>query len=549
MYSMKIDKRLNKIFINFRNQKLFLIFITTASTIMSACIPFFIMNLIDIITYDLNLSKITKLGFIIICLTLLNIILDFVQSYFWNRLRLRSINHLRKVLFEKMLYKSKEYFDKNNPGKILALIMDDSSIVAQNVVIGMPMLVSNIVHLITVSVVLFILSKQLFFVVLIGAPLYVFVFNRLNANIRKTSKSEREHFSTIMSDAQEKINGIDTIKIFQKESFMYKNFSKKINLHLKFICKNSVYQTLGNGLTNTIISLIPVIILLYGSFLISNEVLTLGGLIAFHTYIAYLYEPLMNLSDYNIGIQRSLAVSENILNFLYEDEAIIDGSYDLTTFETLEFDNVSFSYNDKDLVLENLSFKINKGDKVAIKGGSGCGKSTLIKLLLKMYTPTKGHIYINGIDIQDIKRSSLYGIFSIQVQNLFVFDGTVSENISLDSKLDTKKVFESMNIAQLTKSHPFDNLENIINNNSISGGQKQRVCLARTFFKNFEILILDEPTASLDSEIESNLKIILESMVENKTLILTSHRPCLLELCNKEINLELCEFNEYYLPT
>lgn len=535
---MKINKNLSKIFIKFRKHKFILLLITTSSTLMSSCIPFLIMDLINLITYEFNFSKIINLGVIIIILTIVNILLDFIKNFLWHKLRLKSVNHLREFLFQKMLYKPKSYFDKNNPGKILTLIMDDSSIVAQNIVIGMPMLIANIIHLITVSTVLFLLSKQLFYIVLIAVPLYVFFFNKLNVKIRKSAISEREHFSSVMSDVQEKINGIDTIKVFRKENFMSQNFSDKLNSHFKFVCKNLLYQTLGNGVSNGIISLLPVIILLCGSILIAKNNLTLGGLIAFHTYLSYLYEPLMNLSDFNIGIQRSVAVGENILNFLYNDNSIQDGIYDLKNFETLEFDNVSFSYNENDVVLKNLNFKINKGDKVAIKGGSGSGKSTLIKLLLRMYTPTEGTIYINGIDINNIKLSSLYDLFSIQVQNLFIFDGTIGENISLEKSFDSNKILQCMDISQLSKNYPFNDLQNTVNNNSISGGQKQRICLSRTFFKKFEILILDEPTSSLDSEIEIKLMDNLAHLIKNKTLLLTSHRPCLLELCNKEIDLE-----------
>lgn len=537
---MKVDKKLSEIFIKFRKQKVFLAIIITITTLVSACIPFLIMDLIDTITYNLNYSKIFNLGILIIVITLINIILDFIQNYYWHKLRLESVNYLREFMFKKMLFKSKLYFDNNSPGKILALIMDDSSIVAQNIVIGIPMLASNIIHIITLSIVLFVLSKQLFLLLLIVIPVYTLIFNKLNSNIRKTSRIEREHFADVMSDAQEKINGIDTIKVFQKENFMYENFSEKINKHFKFVSKNLLYQSMGSGLTGAIISLTPIVILLYGSFLISKNNLTLGGLMAFYTYISYLYEPLTNLSDFNLGVQKSLAVGENILKFLEIEENHIDGKVKVKEFETLEFYNVSFSYSKKDIVFKNLSFKINKGDKVVIKGGSGCGKSTLLKLILRMYTPTEGTIYVNGEDIKNIELSSLYNLFSIQVQNLFVFDGSIKENISLDKSIDKKEIYKSMNLAQLSReSHPFDDIENIINNNSISGGQKQRVCLSRAFLKPFDILILDEPTSAIDSELEEKLKEELEILVNDKTLIITSHRPCLLELCNKEINLEI----------
>ncbi|CEQ12077.1 multidrug ABC transporter ATPase and permease [[Clostridium] sordellii] len=536
---MKIDKRLSNIFLKFKKQKVFLIIIIILTTLISAFIPFLVMDLIDTITYHLNFSKITKLGTLIIAITLIKIVLDFTQNYYWHKLRLNAVNHLREFMFEKMLYKSKEYFDKTSTGKILTMIMDDSSIVAQNIVIGMPMLASNIIHLLTVSVVLFILSKQLFLVLLILIPIYTIVFNKLNSKIRNISKIERVHFADIMNDAQEKIDGIDTIKVFQREEFMYKNFSEKIQNHFKFVSKNLFYESMGRGITDGIIALTPIVILLYGSFLIANEKLTLGGLMAFYTYISYLYEPLMNLSDFNLGRQKAISVGENILNFIDIECNEKDGAFKISEFEKLEFKNVCFSYKGESDIIKELSFTINKGDKVAIKGGSGSGKSTLLKLILRMYNPTYGNIYINNIDIRDIELSSLYKLFSIQVQNLFVFEGTIEENISLGKTINIEKIYKSMDLGQLNRTlNPFNNIKNNINNNLLSGGQKQRLCLSRAFLKPFDILILDEPSSSIDIDLEDNLKLDLKKLIEEKTLIITSHRPSLLELCNKEINLE-----------
>lgn len=536
---MKIDKRLSNIFLKFKKQKVFLIIIIILTTLISAFIPFLVMDLIDTITYHLNFSKITKLGTLIIAITLIKIVLDFTQNYYWHKLRLNAVNYLREFMFEKMLYKSKEYLDKTSTGKILALIMDDSSIVAQNIVIGMPMLASNIIHLLTVSIVLFILSKQLFLVLLILIPIYTIVFNKLNSKIRNISKIERVHFADIMNDAQEKIDGIDTIKVFQREEFMYKNFGEKIQNYFKIFSKNLFYESMGRGITDGIIALTPVVILLYGSFLIANEKLTLGGLMAFYTYISYLYEPLMNLSDFNLGRQKAISVGENILNFIDIECNEKDGVFKISEFEKLEFKNVCFSYKGENDIIKELSFTINKGDKVVIKGGSESGKSTLLKLILRMYSPTYGNIYIYNIDIRDIELSSLYKLFSIQVQNLFVFEGTIEENISLGKAINIERIYKSMDLGQLNRSlNPFNNIKNNINNNLLSGGQKQRLCLSRAFLKPFDILILDEPSSSIDIDLEDNLKSDLKKLVEEKTLIITSHRPSLLELCNKEINLE-----------
>lgn len=186
-------------------------------------------------------------------------------------------------------------------------------------------------------------------------------------------------------------------------------------------------------------------------------------------------------------------------------------------------------------MLKDFNFKINKGDHIGIVGKSGCGKSTFLKLLLGMYYPTSGKILINDIDIREVDLNSFYSVLAIQEQLPFIFEGTLEENLTLGSNIPKPfidKIIKDIQISDINNSLDKISL------NTLSVGQKQRICMARALLKNPEILILDEPTSALDCKLEETIQKNLESLTENKTVLLITHRPALLKNCTTLLNLE-----------
>ena len=535
----KSSKKLRLLFKSFKKEQILVCILIFIEIILSACIPFLIKDLVDIITYSNEFKEVIEISFFIVLITLVNVFIGVVQNYMWHRLRLNSINFLRGKMFEKALLKSKSYFDNNGIGKIIAIVIDDVSMVAQNIVIGFPMLFSNVFKFLVVVIVLFTFNIPLTIITLSVIPLYFLTFNYINKRIRKTSKLERERFELVVKDAQEKLQGVDTIKVFNKEEFMTLKFNQVLSNHFKFVKKNLLYNNIGMGVNKLIISLLPIAILLYGSSLVAKGSLTLGTLIAFFTYISTIYEPLSNLSDYTMGLQTSLSVGERILEFLEKDLNDNKGEY-VKEFKSIRFENVSFGYNDKNLILENLNFEINKGDKVGFVGESGKGKTTVLKLILGLYKPVEGAIYINDININNINIKSLYSLISLQEQNLFIFDGTLKDNITLNSEISNDKVDKAIEVSQISelrKGIDISEIQIAESGANLSGGQKQRICLARALAKEFELIILDEPTSALDYNLEDKIKESLKRYIDDKTLIIISHRESMLDICDKIIDL------------
>jgi ATP-binding cassette subfamily B protein len=331
---------------------------------------------------------------------------------------------------------------------------------------------------------------------------------------------------------------------------MAEKFKDTLNRHFKYVNKNVLFNSIGNGASSMIMSLLPIIILVYGGYLINNGLISLGSLIAFYTYLSKIYEPLSNLSYYNIGLQTALGMSERILEFLDADLDVDQGTVEISNFEYLEFKNVSFGYDDNNYVINNISFRINKGDKVALIGGSGSGKSTIVALIAKMYKPSAGEIIINGYKIDNIKKESLYNILTLLEQNPFVFSGTLEENITLGNCIDHNIVNKSILISKMDDlcANCKDNLNfNIAEfGTNLSGGQKQRLCLCRTLAKQSQVIILDEATSALDANLENSIIDNLNDFLcgYNKTLIAVSHKPSILKICNKIIHIENGQLRE-----
>ena len=529
------NNKLYKLFSGFKKKQIFICVLISVEISVSAYIPFLIRDLINIITYNNNINKVISISEILFIITILHVIILKIENYYWHKLRLESVNYLRLKMFESALVKPKSFFDNKSIGEILAMIMDDTSIAAQNIVIGMPMLFSNIVNLIIVVCVLLSLNVKLTIITLSILPIYIVLFNHLNKKLRKTSKSERENFGMVMKDAEEKLQAVDTIKVFKMESFMTRIFKNKLDSHFKYVKKNLFYNNLGSGLTRLITSLLPILILTYGSILITKRQLSLGALIAFYTYMSNIYEPLSNLSDYNLGLQTSLAVSDRIIDFLELNIIKDTGKINISNFKSMEFKDMSFGYEPDKLIFKDFNFKINKGDHVGIVGKSGCGKSTFLKLLLGMYPANRGQILINDIDIRDVNISSLYSMISIQEQVPFIFDGTLEENLVLNSPIKRtflNKITDAMKVSEIGSFNKKISLSNL------SVGQMQRICMARALLKNSEILIFDEPTAALDLNLEKQIQNNLKYLTSDKTVILVTHRTELLKDFNVILDLE-----------
>ena len=265
-----------------------------------------------------------------------------------------------------------------------------------------------------------------------------------------------------------------------------------------------------------------------GAFFVVRGKTTVGILFSFYSYISVLNQPINNLASANLTLQSGKATKERVAELISEDEAMGEK---VDHIETLEFKDVSFAYNEKNII-NALSFSLHKGDKLLIKGRSGSGKTTLLRLMLKELLPTSGEIKINGRDLRDIDNRSLYSRLGILPQDIFIFKATKKENITLGQDYPEDKIKEIMDInfiSSITQSNVID----------CSGGEKQRVALARAIIKDSDILILDEPTSSVDKTTRDEIIAELgKQCYQEKIVIIVSHDVALKRVCNRILDFE-----------
>ena len=534
-------KKIKSIMKKYRFYQVILCVFITISIIISVIFPIQLEKLINEISSGGNFKIIMSIGTSLVAVTIISKLIDNYLNYKWLILAQKGIVDLREHTFKAIFKKDFHEINSTSKGILISKIMDDVNMVAQVYTIGIPMILMNGLNIIIIFIVLLFFSVELTLTTLVLLPIYYIVFNILNKRIRKNSNEERKEYAKITSYIEETLNGIDTIKINGKDKYIINNFKGILTKYFNFSRIKFLLNRISMGTNELIIAIIPVLILVFGSFLITQRKLTLGGLMAYYTFMTNLYEPINNLSDAYVGFQTAKGMVHRVEDLLVDDEGE-NSQVKLKNIEKIEFKNVHFSYDEKK-VFEDLNFSIKKGDKVSIVGESGKGKTTLIKLLTGLYKVDSGYVLINNMNINDISKESLYKNISYLGQQPFIMNLSLKENIIFgeENKVSEENIKYISKICNIKDFITKNSLSYIINNSgtNLSGGEKQRICLLRTLLKDHDILILDEATSALDYESEeiivNNLKDIID---EDKILFIITHRKKLLELCNKSIVIQ-----------
>ncbi|MCL2050234.1 MAG: ABC transporter ATP-binding protein/permease [Lachnospiraceae bacterium] len=500
---------------------------------------------------------------IMLCLSILVIVffLSIANHYYWNKMVNESIIYLRNLVLKGIIRKDTQYFIANSSGSLLSKIMNDVVIVAQSAAIGPPMLMINAFRILIVVLALMYLNILITVAIIVFVPVYFLLFNLINKGIRRASEQEREKFADIQSNVQETLSAIETIKIYRKEDYVQKQSTKIMQLYLNKYKILNRFRSIGYGLSGVFSLFLPIIVLFLGAMMVFQNKMSLGSLISFYAFLPFLTEPINNLSDYYLGTQTTLGMSERVMEYL-RDDSVKDGNIELKTVSALSFSKVTFRYNEnQNFILKEFDLELKAGDKVAIMGKSGFGKSTLLRLLIRFLAPIEGNIKVEGIDLNEIKIESFYRNIALLQQDSFLFKDTLMNNITFGDEYEEEQINTAIDYANLL---PFlGKMPNGLSYNieeagrNISGGEQQRIALARTLIRKASLLLLDEPTSALDENNErlliSNIQKYLER--HNPIFIVITHRKKILDICDKVIyfrngkvhNIDLHDKEQYEL--
>lgn len=369
----------------------------------------------------------------------------------------------------------------------------------------------------------------------ITLPLSVIATKKIRAYIRGSSKDTQNEISGISGYLQERMAGYAVVRLFHMEEQEQAQFQDISDSIYQFTKKRNNFSSLGVAITGSFSEVISSIIVCFSAIFIVHGEMSIGDMIVFYSYLGYLITPLRRFADLNVTYAKSIAGIERVYEILdtvpdiLEKPDVIDFPSDAPMH--IEFRHVSFQYDKQSYIrnLDDISFSVREGEKVALVGSSGCGKTTIVNLLTRFYDIDSGSILIAGRQLSDYRLSSLYAQIGMVFQDTILFSGTIAENLKYgkpDATMD-----EMIAAAKAANAYDFimqtpDKWNTLLGERGIglSGGQKQRLSIARVFLRNPRLLILDEATSALDSESEELVQNALDNLMENRTSIIIAHR-------------------------
>ena len=512
----------------------------------TAYLPWIIKDMVDQVLKEKNTDMLNYIVISIIVVFIIRGIAYYGQSYLMNYVGQRVIIDIRKAVFEKLQRLSLSFYDKNKTGTIMSYVTNDVNALQSAMVENVVEMVTESVILIASIVMMIYLDWRLFLVTFSTFPVVLLFIDQFGKRIRKSGSRIQEATADITSVLQETVSSARVIKSFVREEYEIQRFDRE---NMNNFRANMKYAQLSATLTPTIEFVAAVgvtIILWYGGNSVIEGSITAGSLVAFLTYAVNISNPIKRLSRVIGNIQKALAAAQRVFDVLDLPETIHnapDAKALPMVKGNVRFENVSFSYNPGEQVLNNVSFDVKPGQMIAFVGPSGAGKSTVASLLPRFYDVTDGSITIDGEDIRRVTLDSLREQVGIVPQETVLFNGSVYDNI-LYGRLDaTKEEVEAA--AKAANAHNFimelpQGYHTMLGDRgvNISGGQRQRISIARAILKNPQILILDEATSALDTESERVVQEALDRLMIGRTSFVIAHRLSTIKNADKIMVLE-----------
>ncbi|WP_026656945.1 ABC transporter ATP-binding protein [Butyrivibrio sp. AE3003] len=481
---------------------------------------------------EIIMKRIWIIGLFLLVLYFIRFLCRWYVTYWGHMMGAKMESGMRKELFERFEAFSFSYYDTHNTGEMMSKLVSDLFDISElahhgpeNIFISFVKIVGSFILLMRINVPM---TLCLVSVVLVMA---VFSVSR-NRKMRATFSDNRKKVAGINSSLQDTLGGIKVVKSFTGEEIEEKKFDKSNLAFLESKKDNYKQMALFHSGNNFFEGLLFVTVIVAGGVFIAKGQMTVEDMAIYALYINIFINPVNVLVEFTEQLQKGLAGFGRFCEVMETEPEIVDkdGAKELTHVEgVIDYEDVSFAYGEEESVLDHISLHVEKGKNIAIVGPSGGGKTTLCSLLPRFYDVTGGSVKIDGVDIRDVTQRSLRSFIGIVQQDVYLFNGTVRENIAYgkpDATMD--EIREAAEKADLTGfiNTLSDGFDTLVGERGarLSGGQKQRIAIARVFLKNPPILILDEATSALDNESERYVQDSLEKLSVGRTTITIAHR-------------------------
>ena len=484
---------------------------------------------------------------VILCSVFLANLFRYFSAVILARVRVRVVTNLRNSLFNKIINFKINFFTEKKKGDVISRVTSDIQQIENSVINSITVLFKEPALVIGLFFILSSISIKLTLYTIILIPIAGGAIAYIAKHLKIKAAFSQTALGNINNIINETLDGMRIIKLFTAQGKMRDKFDEEVkdygrqnlSMYKRFELSNPLSEFLS-------IATVAIILLIGGGMVLDNSSdISASEFIAFIIIFSQVIPPAKTMTTAFNTVQRGLASAERVFEYIDKEtirESVSGKREILDIKSSIEFKEVTFSYDDEN-VLEDISFEINKGEKIALVGPSGGGKSTIIDLLSKFYRVKKGKILIDGTDINDYDTNMLRNMIGIVTQESILFHDSIRNNISFgDRNIDEKKIIESAKVANALKfiEGLEEKFDTVIGERGLklSGGQRQRICIARAIYKDPPILIFDEATSSLDSESESSVQKAIEEVMKNRTSIIIAHRLSTIKNVDKIIVIE-----------
>ncbi|MCY7539550.1 ABC transporter ATP-binding protein [Bacillus pumilus] len=507
-------------------------FCAVAVGLMELGFPLIVNYFIDTLLPTGNWTVIVWTAFALFVIYALSSVMQFIVSYWGHMLGINIETDMRKKLFDHFQRLSFKFFDNNKTGKLMSRMTNDLMYIGEVAHHGPEDLFIAIMTILGAFAVMLMINWQLAILTFLIMPVIIWLALHFNKKMTHAITQLNNDIGDFHARVENNIGGIRLVQAFANEHFEKKRFAENNNRFRKAKLLSYKIMSVNGSISYILTRLVTLFVLLAGTWFVLQGQLTAGGFIAFVLITNVLFRPIDKINTVIEMYPKGIAGFKSYVDLLETEPDVKDteGARDVHGLKgEIEYRNVTFGYDEHSHVLKNIDLKIKQGETVAFVGPSGAGKSTICSLLPRFYDVDEGEITIDGISTKSMTLSSLRQQIGIVQQDVFLFSGTIRENIAYGnleaSDAEIWEAVRSAHLEELVQRFP-EGLNTVIGERGVklSGGQKQRLSIARMFLKNPSILILDEATSALDTETEKAIQDALSELAVGRTTLVIAHR-------------------------
>ncbi|MBL03301.1 MAG: antibiotic ABC transporter ATP-binding protein [Acidobacteria bacterium] len=552
-YDARLMRRLLTYLKPYRGSVVIALLVIIGHSVLQLAQPYLMKLAIDQYIAEGDMAGLNRIALVFLFVLISAFVLEYVRTYTLQLTGQRIMFDLRMEIYSHLQRLDMRFYDRNPVGRLMTRVTTDVDVLNDMFASGIVTVFGDIFMLVGIMTVLVSMDWRLALIAFSVLPLIIFITQWFRRNVRETYRTVRLWIARINAFLQEHISGMATVQLFRREALSYARFEEINRTHRDSNIAGIVYYAVFYPTIEIIGALAASLIIWYGGAWVLQDSLTLGVLVAFLLYAQRFFRPISDMSEKFNMLQAAMASSERIFTLLDTPVLLKNPKNPVSrsgqALGRIEFDRVWFAYTENDFVLRDVSFEVAPGERIGIVGATGAGKTTIINLLMRFYDVTRGRICLDGVDIRELDLRGLRRLFSLVLQDVHLFSGSIASNIRLGeqgiSDAAVEQAAASVHADRFIAPLP-DGFSSVVAERgaNFSVGQKQILSFARALAFDPRILVLDEATSSVDTETELLIQDGLQVLMAGRTTIAIAHRLSTIQNMDKILVLHKGQIRE-----